>query len=148
MEHGKVLIQSNLAVAICVAEVLDKQDDLFSHNPSAKAGELVEWFFENTCFKKRTDLLNAADKIIENIDGAYYFLNAKKIWNPAINKTYRDHVDIMTNPDACVRIVIKDAQGELAEVELTAFGSLRVNCNFPSLDLIDEAGYRPSGNSL
>lgn len=154
MSVEKVLIQSREGVALVLAEILN-YGEMFSNNPTFDGTNPVVWHFENVAFKTRHSLLAVAKKILDHVDGADYYMGMEKVWNPNHNTTYRDTIGEFGNPDACVRLVIKDALGELNEVEITAFGSIRVACNFPPLkrdaetdQLIPPIGSNPFGNSL
>ena len=132
MSIEKVLIQSRGSVALVLAEILN-YGEMFSNNPNFDGTNPVVWHFENAVFKTRNSLLAVARTILDNVEGADYFMGVEKVWNPERNATYRDSINEFGNPDACVRLVIKDALGELNEVEITAFGSIRIGCNFPPL---------------
>lgn len=139
--NDKVIIQSRDSVIQVLAEVLATQD-----NMSAKFIKSDLWFFDNVCFKTQKALIDAALKIIDNVESVCFFNDQRKIWNPDRDLTYRDTYEFLSNPNACVRLIVKDALCEFHEVEISAYGSIRIGCDFKSIKF--DRGVHETGNSL
>ena len=122
----KIIPQSKESLVQCIAEIICPDSQLFAHSPND-----VVWQIQDKCYKTRDALLEVGQKLIDGIHNADWFANRKVIWNPKIDKTYRDEITDIHNPDACVRLVIRDGLGEVHEVSISTFGTINILGEFP-----------------
>lgn len=128
----KKIVRSIDTLPMRVAECLGI-NSAFSQDDPSDASKTI-WYFEDRSFKTAELLIGAGEDIVDGIENAYFFADMKAVWNPKSKYPYRrgrgDSISNFSDPNACVRLVIKDETGKLHDIEITAFGTLKLSCDF------------------